>query len=197
MMWTSYLLAVLFLGTGPTATASPGPTPLTEEVETYGEVKKGAKAPHLAAPLLSPAGQYFNAAKHYETQQALAGKQATVFVFFATYCKPCLAGIKALAQAEPQLKAAGVSVVLHNSMETAEQISPWLKTHGIPTSFQIILDEFGGDCERFGCKKGTELRLPLSVVVDEAGVTQAIFLKEGPDFVDRVLSASGTPKAGK
>ena len=197
MMWMSYLLAVLILGSGPTVAATGAPPKPTVEVEAYGQARKGAKAPHLAAPLLSPSGQYFNAAKHYEAQRALDGKQATVFVFFATYCKPCLAGIKALAQEAPALKAAGISVVLHNSMETAETITPWLKTHGVPSTFKVILDEFGGDCEAFGCKSGTELRLPLSVVVDEAGVTQAIFLQEGPDFVDRVLTAAGTSKLAR
>ena len=105
-------------------------------------------------------------------------------MFFATYCKPCLKGIKALARAAPRLKAAGISVVLHNSFETPEQITPWLKKHGVPNEFRVILDEFGTDCERFGCKIGTELRLPLTVIVDELGVTQAIFRQEGADFVD-------------
>ena len=115
-------------------------------------------------------------------------------MFFATYCKPCLKGIKALARAAPRLKAAGISVVLHNSFETPEQITPWLKKHGVPNEFRVILDEFGTDCERFGCKIGTELRLPLTVIVDELGVTQAIFRQEGADFVDRVVAAAGTTK---
>ncbi len=165
-----------------------GSVKVTVEVESYGQVRRGQKTPHLAGPVLKVGAVDFNAANHYEAQRAQAGDQSTVFVFFATTCKPCLAGIKKLASAASRLKSAGVTVILINSMETSDVIAPWLKSHGVPSDFTVMLDEFGGDCDRFGCKQGTQLILPLSVVVDEHGMTKAIFRQEGPDFVERILA---------
>ena len=193
MAVVEYWMLFVVLATGPeTVTPSAAEVTPTVEVEAYGKVKKGTPTPHLAGPWVNGSSPDFNTTQHYAAQRAESGAQATVFVFFATTCKPCLKGIKQLAAAATRLKAAGVSVILINSMETTDIITPWLKQHQVPDTFPVMLDEFGGDCERFGCKEGTQLRLPLSVVVDEAGKTRAIFKQEGPDFVDRILGAVKT-----
>lgn len=113
---------------------------------------------------------------------------AHALVFFATWCRPCLTGLKAIAAAQPQLEAAGVRVVLVDFREDAETVRPFLKEHGLQ-GLLVIVDKFGAVAKAFGATDGKTARLPRTVILDAAGVVRGIFAAEGDDYIQRLTAA--------
>ena len=110
-------------------------------------------------------------------------------VVFATWCKPCVKGIKVLVHSQERLAKAGISVVLVNFGEDAETVEPWKQTIGIPEDFTLILDEWGAEAAKLGVKNPSA-RLPLTVITDQRGKVTAIFGEEGDDYLSQVIRAA-------
>lgn len=118
-------------------------------------------------------------------------------VFFATWCAPCVKGLEALAKARPQLKAAGVELLVVDFREDAEVVRTFLAARGL-TGARVLLDKFGRTAVAFGASDGKTARLPRTVVLDAEGVIRGLFAAEGPDYVARIIAAVGqaAPRSG-
>ena len=172
------------------ALASP---PIAPEVTTVlprmGTVEVGKPAPWFAGWTLDD--RVLNRTRLLATSPA---PKAYALVFFATWCRPCLKGLTAIARARPALDAAGVRVVLIDFREEASTVTPFLKAHGLE-GLPVIVDKFGAVAQAFGASDGKTARLPRTVVLDAQGTVRAIFAAEGEDYVAQLLKTA-TGKSG-
>lgn len=178
------LLGAVTLGAG----EPPAPS---EQLDHSGEARVGSPAPWFAGWTLD------NRILNRRHLLGAKGVEATVLVFFATWCKPCEAGLSALRDARPRLDAAGVRIVLVDLREEAAAVRPWLAARKLD-GFDIVLDRFGKAAQTFGASSiegGVErTQLPRTISMDASGVVRLIVGREGPDFVDAVLASAGPPK---
>ncbi len=181
-------LVLAFLG-APVAAPAPLPAPPSEPTEALahsGEAVIGAPLPWFAG--WSPTGEVINRSKLLQDNAS-----GHVIVLFATWCKPCEAGLRVLAAARPKLDAAGLKLLLVDVGEPAEVVTPFLAARGLG-DVPAMLDPFSRAAQTLGAVNSTadgkqETSLPRTVVVDAPGNVQAIFGREGPDYVERVLGA--------
>lgn len=114
-----------------------------------------------------------------------AKAERTALVFFATWCNPCKAGIKRLANAQEELKEHKVNVILVNIgvREVEERkIRSWVNSVGAG-SFKLIIDPFKVMTEGFGLmEKSGEIALPKTLVVDQKMKPIKLLGQEGADW---------------
>ena len=158
----------------------------TELRNEAGAAKVGQDLPRLVG---YPLGATQPWVSHRMYSKLPPEKKGVVVVVFATWCKPCIKGIKVLASSKERLAKAGISVVLINFGEDAETVAPWTQTIGLPNDFTLILDEWGAEAAKLGVKKPSA-RLPLTLVTDRSGKVKAIFGVEGDDYLSLLMRAA-------
>ena len=110
-------------------------------------------------------------------------KERTALVYFATWCIPCRAGVKRLAENFDELQKNNVAVVLVNIGERDENlVKNWIeKTNA--SKFMVVGDPFKRLTEGFGLvREGEEISLPRTIVLDKN--TKPLFMlgEEGRDW---------------
>lgn len=113
-----------------------------------------------------------------------------LIVFFATWCKPCEAGLLELVRARGQLEKAGVQLLLINFREESAKVVPWLRARSLGDA-PVLLDQFGytaRDLAGVGGDAGSAL--PRTLVVGPDGRVRRIIGREGGDYVDLILRAA-------
>lgn len=110
-------------------------------------------------------------------------KDRVALVYFATWCNPCREGVKRLANAQDQLAANKVGVVLVNIGEPDEKlIKKWVDKLGA-SNIKIITDPFKRMTENFGItREGEEMALPKTLVVNSQVKPVILLGQEGSDW---------------
>ncbi len=160
----------------------------TERLTRSGAAVVGAQAPWFAG--WTPAGQVLN-----RTAVLAQPGARHVVVLFATWCRPCEVGLRALAAARGALAAAGLSLTLVAVSEPPEVVTPWLAARGL-AGVPVLLDKFGAAAQALAGRgaAGETIALPRTILMDRAGTVRAIFGREGPDYVPALLAtARDTP----
>lgn len=114
----------------------------------------------------------------------LASKSERVaLVYFATWCIPCRAGVKKLAENSAELQKNNTQVVLVNIGERDEKmIQKWVEKVGA-TNFKVVVDPFKRTTEGFGLvKEGADISLPRTIVVDKNLKPMFMLGEEGSDW---------------
>lgn len=158
----------------------------TVSLKKSGQAKVGAEAPWFSG--WTPDNLVLN-----RTRVTERPGRAHLLLFFATWCKPCEAGLSALVQRREDLRSAGVDVVLVAYKEEAEKVAPWLAERGLGGE-ALLLDRFGQVARAFGAETGKAGKersaLPRSALLDGGGIVRALYSKEGDDFVDTIVAAA-------
>lgn len=179
------LLGAPLLAAPPVAPTAKAPS-TTVSLPVMGAIAVGEPAPWFAGWTLEDV--VLNRTRLLASTPA---PRAHALVFFATWCRPCLKGLSAIAAARPALSAAGVQVVLVDFREEAATVRPFLKARGLE-GVAVIVDKFGAVAQAFGASDGKTARLPRTVVIDAKGVVRGIFAAEGDDYVERLINAAGS-----
>ena len=109
--------------------------------------------------------------------------ERTALVYFATWCIPCRAGIKRLAENFDELQKNNVAVVLVNIGERDENlVKNWIeKTNAL--KFMVVGDPFKRLTEGFGLvREGEEISLPRTIVLDKNAKPLFMLGEEGRDW---------------
>lgn len=111
------------------------------------------------------------------------GAERVAFVYFATWCVPCRAGVLELVKQKDALKQAKVEVVLVNVGEKDEDlIGKWQKAVGAE-DFTLLLDPFRRMTEGFKLiAPGAEMALPRTLVIDKNLKVVKMIGEEGSDW---------------
>jgi peroxiredoxin len=162
----------------------------TTEVLAGGSPRPGHAVPWLAGWTLDD--EVWNLAGALEDTTA----RRTALVFWATWCAPCQDGLARLAAARDRLDQAAVRVVLVNLDARASTVRRFLDAHPVP--FLCVLDPFRESSRRFfglAGDQGQALTLPRTVLVDRRGRVEAVFGREGADYLDLLIDpARVTPR---
>jgi|YNPNPStandDraft_1061719.scaffolds.fasta_scaffold18413_2 peroxiredoxin len=150
----------------------------TLKLPDSGQVRVGGKAPGVASWDLE--NQLVTLASLLRQE----GTRAVLLSFYASWCKECPAGLKALESGKERLAQAGVRVLLVNSGEPRETVSAFHRNLGL--SLRVILDEFKQISKSYGVSG-----LPRSFLVGKDGNVRAIYIREGEDFVEQILMDAG------
>jgi peroxiredoxin len=160
-------------------------TEKTQSLETFGGLTVGQPAPWFAG--WTTEGQVWNLNGAFKE----SGTQRLALVLWASWCKPCRAGLVALAAAADSLREAGVEVVLVGLDRQEADARRFLEKTPLP--FTCVLDPFNNATLKFlgmendGQEQPTAPTLPLTVVLDRQRVVVAIYGAEGPDYLDLLL----------
>lgn len=162
-------------------------SPTTEALPQSGPVQVGKQVPWFSG--WTPDNRVLNRTRLLKDADA----RAFVLVLFARWCKPCERGLKMIAKRRADLKNAGIRLVLVGYQEDPAKVMPWLKARGLQGE-RLLIDRFGVATAALGGVQKTESEqtatLPRTVVMTREGKVVAIFGKEGPDYVDRILAAT-------
>lgn len=178
-----------------TACAQPTTTPeapvgaerTTQVLSQVGKHKVCDSAPGLAGWLLRDR-TVWSLSKVLDGERGKPGARGIVVSFFATWCKPCKKGLPILQALAPELKEAGVPVVLVAVPPFAGQ-SVLGFLDGIEVRLPTIKDKFGGILKQWllGRDEASDaLKLPRTVVLNDTQQVVAVFGEEGPDFAERL-----------
>lgn len=126
--------------------------------------------------------------------------QGLLLVFFATWCRPCRAGIARLVREADHLAREGIHVVLIDVGEEEVVVRAFAVQAGIDR-FPVIRDPFArqaaipyGAAEAgTGGPEAYTARVPLAVLLDPDGRVLGIYPEEDDSFLDRVRSALPRP----
>lgn len=115
--------------------------------------------------------------------QLAAKSDRVALVYFATWCIPCRAGVKKLAENSAELQKHNVHVVLVNIGERDEKmIQKWVDKVGA-TKFKVVVDPFKRLTESFNLvKEGSDISLPRTLVVDKNLKPMFMLGEEGSDW---------------
>jgi len=162
----------------------------TQSLQKSGPVEVGAPVPWFSGWTLD--NQVLNRTRLLQDPHA----RGFALVLFARWCKPCERGLRLLAEQKQRLKSEGVRVVLIGYREDAAALIPWLRERRLDDA-DLLIDRFGVASVALGAAhksaKGEKATLPRTVVLDRRGDVRAVFGKEGADYVDRIIAATGTP----
>lgn len=168
------------------ATPPPASPTITESLDESGPLSVGAEVPWFSG--WTPGDEVTN-----RDRLLKAAPKGVALVVFATWCAPCVDGLKRLAAGRAALDAAGVRPVLVAYREEAEVVTPWLEARGWKDA-TVLVDRFGVAATALGVvsrtKDGERARLPRTVVLSGDGVVRGIFGREGDDYVARIVSAA-------
>lgn len=112
-----------------------------------------------------------------------AGANRVALVYFATWCVPCRAGIKALVNSRQELEQNGIKIILVNAGEREEaKIKKMVEGLGANV-FPVVLDPYKRLSEGIGLvKEGENIALPMTLVVDNAAKPVFMIGQEGSDW---------------
>ena len=172
------------------------PTGKTRFVPEYGKYKLGGELPHVLLKQQDGSLTF--------TKRFAYGNGGTIFTFFQTSCKPCLAGLKELTTSADKLAQLGISVTAIHVKElskesggkkqlTAAEVGQWIAANGL--SFGSVLYDENGALRDSGIisDKGS-VTLPITVAVNGKRVVSAISMEEGADYVSGMVSRIQTKK---
>ncbi len=152
----------------------------TKRLAALGPLRVGAEAPWFSGWSLD--GEVLNPKK-------LPADRPWAFVFFATWCRPCITGLELLQAGRAELEAAGLHVVLVNHAEEEPAVRAFLKERSLWGQFPVLHDKFGEMAKSFGVSQGEKLVLPRTIVLSPDRQVLAIFGEEGADYIP-ALTAS-------
>jgi thiol-disulfide isomerase/thioredoxin len=173
-----YRILMILLLTVSVTWAAPGD--VTTSMPQSGQAIVGQDAPFLSGWTIS--------SKVFSTAKALKDpdSERIALVFWATWCQPCLNGLKVLNAASAKLKANGIDLVLVNYGEDQETIQAFLKKH--PVRFPVVMDRWDKSGAAYLYDETGKVTLPRTVLIDKEGRVEAIFSSEGDDYVERILA---------
>ncbi|GBU24156.1 hypothetical protein R83H12_00784 [Fibrobacteria bacterium R8-3-H12] len=132
----------------------------------------------------------YNGVLNKDKLKSIAGQKNSkrvVFAFYATWCQPCREGIARMASNAEELEKSGVLVVLINVGEDDfAKTSKWVSMY-MKDGWLLGFDKFNNIPESFGLsKRGSEMPLPKTLVLNNDLRPLALIGKEGDDFL-RIL----------
>ena len=152
----------------------------TEALQRSGRAVVGEAAPFLSGWTAS--NKVFSTTKVFKDQSI----RECVLVFWASWCPPCLNGMKMLSAAENRFADRGIQIVLVNYSETLEKVQEFLEKY--PQPYPIVIDRWQKSSETYLADEKGAVALPRTVLIDRAGLVKAIFSTEGEDYVERILA---------
>lgn len=152
----------------------------TEALPRSGQAIVGEQAPFLSGWTVE--NKIFNTAKVFKDESV----EECALVFWATYCLPCLNGLKMLAAAEERFAERGIRIVLVNFSELPEKVQRFLTDN--PQPYPVVLDRWQKNAKTYLADENGAVTLPRTVLIDRSGVVKAIFSTEGNDYVERILA---------
>lgn len=163
----------------------------TKPLDALGPLKKGKSAPWFALRRIPNDSGVVNL-NSVRKKLGGDGERRAVFVFFADWCAPCMAGLHAVAARRSEFVSRGIPLVFVDvSLSGApEKSSALLGRLGLG-EFWLVEDRFGQQARDWGIAagSGTEgMQIPATVVVDGRGVVRSIYRNEGSDYVDLLLA---------
>ncbi len=184
-----------------TAGAQQTPPTRTKVLKTVGRTALCSPAPGLSGWRLD-GKTLWSLARVLEDRKAPV--RGVVVSFFATWCAPCRAGLKALQRLEPYARRRGIAIVVVAvpPFPADLDVAPYLK--GLGVTLPAIRDKFGGIRDQWLAqgRKAAKVALPRTVLINDARQLVAAFGIEGRDFgavlrsaIDRVGSLCKAPKA--
>lgn len=185
-IWMSTVVVLLASLLGTTGLSESRPDEPTVALQSSGGAVVGQPVPWFSGWTADE--QVVNTKKMLASPKA----KAVVLVFFATWCKNCKIGLKALAQESQRLSDAGLSLLLVAYEQDRATVAPWLEQLGHAKS-GVLIDRYGEIAKTFGVvtrddKSGEEkATLPLTIVFDRIGTVRGIFAQEGGDYVLRIV----------
>jgi peroxiredoxin len=153
---------------------------VTESQPQCGEAVVGELAPWLAGWTLDE--EEFNVRKPFEDPRF----QRLALVFFADWCIQCRVGISQLAAQANRIDSNGVYVALVSVRDAPKRARRFLR--GLEIPFPIVLDPAGESEKTYLGAKNGKYFLPRTAIISREGHVEAIFGREGDDFVDRVIA---------
>ena len=116
-------------------------------------------------------------------EKIAAGSNRVALVYFATWCVPCRAGMKALVKSKQELEQNGIKVILVNAGEREEaKIKKMVESLGANV-FPVVIDPYKRLSEGIGLiKEGENIALPMTLVVDKAAKPVFMVGQEGSDW---------------
>lgn len=117
-------------------------------------------------------------------EQEVSAYDRVALTFFATWCEPCMAGVKRLANSYSDLQRNKVKVILVNVGERDNDlIAKWVGRLGA-SNFLVIKDSFSKMVELFGLVKPGQgqINLPQTLVLDKQAKPLFMIGKEGSDW---------------
>ncbi|MCU0934492.1 MAG: TlpA family protein disulfide reductase [Gammaproteobacteria bacterium] len=146
-------LAAVLLGS---ALAGCDPAPLL--------VQTGSVAPAFALPRLEGGTAAF---------PADYGGRVVAIRFWADWCPYCRSEMQALEPLYPDLRERGLTPLAVNVMQPRDQVETFVRQVG--TTAEVLLDADGGVTRSYGV-----MGLPVTVVVDRAGIVRGRIVGESP-----------------
>jgi hypothetical protein len=153
---------------------------ITESQPQCGEAVVGDLAPWLAGWTLDE--EEFNIRKPFEDPKV----QRLALVFFAEWCIQCRVGISQLAAEAGRIDSNGVYVALVDVRDAPKRARRFLR--GLQIPFPVVLDRTGTSEKAYLGEKNGKYFLPRTAIISREGHVEAIFGREGDDFVDRVIA---------
>lgn len=153
---------------------------ITESQPQCGEAIVGELAPWLAGWTLDE--EEFNIRKPFEDPRI----QRLALVFFAEWCIQCRVGISQLAREADRIDSSGVYVALVSVRDAPKRTRRFLR--GLEIPFPVMLDRTGESEKTYLGAKNGKYFLPRTAIISREGHVEAIFGREGDDFVDRVIT---------
>lgn len=101
---------------------------------------------------------------------SLEGYRGSVVLlhFWASWCVPCKTEFPAINKLWKELGGKDL-VILGVAEDSAERVAPFVKDYGV--EFPVLIDQYGGVMRSYGVSV-----IPVSVVIDRAGVVRAVFV---------------------
>lgn len=113
-------------------------------------------------------------------------KERYVLSLCASWCKPCMEGLKRLSEAKERFKAADTDLVIYVVRDDRAKAMELRARFKLDWA-RFIVDEYGENAKRLTTSTEEGLTLPRTFVLDRAGVIQLIIGKEGEDFIELLL----------
>ena len=157
-------------------------------------VRPGQPAPNFLLPLMNSTSRRqrtFRLRDYVGTASADSDRRAAgavVLSFAASYCEPCRGELAELRRRAEDFANAGatVAIVVIDTEEDGIEAMRQLTVDRLQLPFAVLADRFGVLARRYGATT-----LPMSVVVDGAGVVRLVQSGFHEDTVDRLLAAAG------
>jgi thiol-disulfide isomerase/thioredoxin len=140
----------------------------TERVSHLGPVRVGEPLPSFAG--WSGDGELMRSVNQLPPD---SGKSVGVVAVFATWCGPCLSGLKVIENISDNKD---ISVLLIAYGEDSNKVKPYMMKHGFRSPVMMDVDR------KRSARIGVTSEIPKTIVVDSKGIVRAIFGREGADF---------------